>query len=564
MPKISWMKHPAKTSCRLCGFEGDGQRVLQLKTSKGTIISPVECPGCLSLDILPEPPYFAQTDLELDGYLEAGVGIDSIASMVSSMPRDFIKNFIDIGCGYGFSLAIARDIFGWNATGFEPSPLGVAGAKALGVDIRNEFFASGSQLAGSPDFILSSEVIEHVPDPLAFMETLRGQMSQHCVLLLSTPNRAVVYPELPEDISEMVLSDGYHAFVASAAGMRSLLLRAGFVHINVREDGATLYVSTSKSNDALEMLSKNDVSRSELEAWYASAVERTEPGSSLRIALSRRLFDSLVATGNLTAAQECSKSLRNDLVIRYKSDDLDYLVRNATSGASSISLSSVASLSYGMGIIDLLVSGDPEQASQRFATCIDAVRKWLSLGLPPNLHLLSLARESHINRLIALARNNPEEAQRCVLSDFDLVEINRNYLAARVLVEAVANGHDSAVTLLAEICVGTVDNLIASDVDAERVAGQDALYMLAGMRERAGETKAAIDLYVRCIEGCFASPTVADHEVTLIRGARLALARLGAPNPQVTISGKPPKSKFTISHKIHNWFERHRTKGSLD
>jgi hypothetical protein len=151
-----------------------------------------------------------------------------------------------------------------------------------------------------------------------------------------------------------------------------------------------------------------------------------------------------------------------------------------------------------------------------------------------------------------LARNNPDEAQRCVLSDFDLVEIDRNYLAARAFVEAVANGHDSKVPLLAEICVGTVDDLIASAVDAERVAGQDALYMLAGMSERAGERKAAIEFYVRCIEGCFASPTVADHEVTLIRGARLALSRLGAPHPRVTISGPPQKSKFTIRHTLHN------------
>jgi len=554
MTKISWKKRPAATSCRLCGFEGIGQKVLRLKAITRTTVEPVECPQCLSLDILPEPQHFSQTDLEVDAYLEAGVGIDSIANMVSSMPRDSVKNFVDVGCGYGFSLAIARDICGWNATGFEPSPLGVAGAEALGVEIRNEFFTPGSHLPGSPDFILSSEVIEHVPDPLAFIETLRSQMSQNCVLLLSTPNRAVVYPEFPDDMSDMALSPGFHAFVASAVGMRALLLRAGFVHIKVREDGGTLFVSASQSYSALELLSENNVSRSEIESWYASAAERAEPGSSLRIALGCRLFDSLVATGNLTAAQERAESFRNDLVIRYKSDDLDYLVRSATKGASSLSLSSVASFSYGMGIISLLVSGDAEQASRSFSTCIDSVRKWLSLGLPPNYHLLSLVRESHLNRLVSLARNNPAEAQRGALSDFDLVDIDRDYVVARVLVEAVANGHDAAVPLLAKACVSAVDNLIASDVDADRVSGQDALYMLAGMSERAGAAEMATDLYVRCIDACFASPTVADHGVTLIRGSSTALSRLGAPShpiaddflERVTISGPPPNSHFAI------------------
>jgi 2-polyprenyl-3-methyl-5-hydroxy-6-metoxy-1,4-benzoquinol methylase len=552
--KISWSKSTADISCRLCGFEGLGQKVLRLKTGTGMIVNPVECPRCLSLDILPEPQHFSQTDLELDAYLEAGVGIDSIASMVSSMPRDSVKNFVDVGCGYGFSLAIARDIYGWNATGFEPSPLGVAGAEALGADIRNEFFAPGSQLAGSPDFILSSEVIEHVPDPLAFIETLRGQMPRHCVLLLSTPNRSVVYPEFPIDMSEMALSPGFHAFVASPAGMQALLQRAGFVYIKVREDGGTLFVSASDSHEALNLVSENGVSRSDIESWYASTAVRTEPGSSLRIALGRRLFDSLVATGNLTAAQECAESLRNDLVIRYKSADLDHLVRNATGGASSLSLSTVASLSYGMGIIALHVLGDANQASSSFATCIDAVRKWLRIGLAPNYHLLSLAREAHINRLISLARDKPDEAQQEALSDFDLVDIDRNYVVARVLVEAVSNGHDASVPLLAEACLSSVDNLLASDVEADRVAGQDALYMLAGMSERNNSVELATDLYVRCIDGCFSSPTVADHEVTLIRGASLALSRLGAPpHPtaddflaRVTITGSLPNSYLAI------------------
>jgi len=148
MTKISWMKRPAKISCRLCGFAGTGQQVLRFKTSARVTVKPVECPRCLSLDILPEPQHFSQTDLDVDFYLEASVGIDSIANMVCSMPRDSVKNFVDVGCGYGFSLAIARDVCGWNASGFEPSPLGVAGSRALGVDIRQEFFASGSKLVG--------------------------------------------------------------------------------------------------------------------------------------------------------------------------------------------------------------------------------------------------------------------------------------------------------------------------------------------------------------------------------------------------------------------------------
>jgi 2-polyprenyl-3-methyl-5-hydroxy-6-metoxy-1,4-benzoquinol methylase len=525
--KISWKKGTAAITCRLCGFTGVGKQVLRLVTSGRITINPVECPRCLSLDVLPEPIHFSQTDLEVDAYVEAGVGIDAIASMVSSMPRDSVTNFVDVGCGYGFSLAVAQDICGWRAMGFEPSPLGVAGARALGVKIRNEFFGQGTQLDGSPDFILSSEVVEHVPDPLTFIQGLRSQMSARCVLLLTTPNRAVVYPEFPLAVSEMALSPGFHAFVASAAGMRALLRRAGFIHINVRVGDGTLFVSASRSASALALVTARDVSRSELESWYASACDRAEPGSSLRIALGRRLLDSLVATGNFVDAVERAQKLHVDLNLRYGSGDLGHLVREATTGSSSLSLSSVASLAYGLGIIALLAQDDAEKASQDFATSIDAVRKWLRLGLPPNYHLLSIARESRINQLIALARFNAEDAQSAVSNDFDLVDIDRNYLAARVLVEAVSRGYDDSVRGLAQVCGDSVDDLIASESGVDRVAGQDALYMLAGMNERDGAVEAASGLYVRCIEACFASSTVASHEITLIHAANEALCRLG-------------------------------------
>ncbi|CAB4558001.1 unannotated protein [freshwater metagenome] len=530
MSKVTWKKGTAEIDCRLCGFRGSGRHLLRFVTGLGITVDPIECPNCASLEVLAEPQYFSQTEFEVASYLEVGVGIDSIAGMVCSMPQEAVKNFVDVGCGFGFSLAFASDVFGWNATGFEPSLLGVAGASALGVDIRNEFFEPGSELTGTPDFILSSEVVEHVPNPLAFLETLRSQMSESCVLMLSTPNRAVVSPNHSDSIVEAALSPGFHAFVASAEGMRALLRRAGFVHFSVVEEGETLIMSAAHSPAALERFRRREVSRAELNEWYGAITEKTEPGSSVRIAAGRRLFDSLVASGDLVEAQHRAEQIRGDLKLKYGTDNLNQLVADAKAGSTVIALPTVTSLAYGEGVIALLGTRDAHEASIKFQTSIDSVRKWLSLGAPPNPHLLSLARESFVNRLIALARIKPDVAQRDALATFDLVDVRRPYLAARVLVEAVAHGHDGAVGRLARECLESVHQLTASSDDAERVAGQDALFMLAGMNERAGAVDSAIELYERCIGACLNSPAVVAHEISLIRHSNAALDRLDRAN----------------------------------
>lgn len=101
---------------------------------------------------------------------------------------------LDIGCGGGLiSEPMAR--MGGSVTGLDPGALNIAIARdhaepqGLGIDYRvgtaEELLAEGR----SYDVVLSLEVIEHVPDPAAFMKTCAGLCRPGGLVVCSTINR---------------------------------------------------------------------------------------------------------------------------------------------------------------------------------------------------------------------------------------------------------------------------------------------------------------------------------------------------------------------------------------
>jgi len=75
-------------------------------------------------------------------------------------------NFLDIGCGVGWSLLIAKKK-GFNACGIEPMKIAADyGNNILNVNIYNSLFKSDIFNEKKFDFIMMDQVLEHVPNPL--------------------------------------------------------------------------------------------------------------------------------------------------------------------------------------------------------------------------------------------------------------------------------------------------------------------------------------------------------------------------------------------------------------
>jgi SAM-dependent methyltransferase len=526
--KVQWKQAVKPVTCRLCGFEGSGRQVLTLKTHQGLTIAPVECPVCLSLDIVDEPIPFAESQELVDMYVEVGAGIDAIASLISCIDRPTDSSFVDIGCGYGFSLCLAEGLYGWRAYGYEPSPLAKAGAETLGVDIRHEPFTRESKFTHAPDYVFSSEVIEHIPDPLDFLSTIRAQLPEGAVLVMTTPNRACVDPSVPEPELIGALSPGFHVLVASAQGMRLLAQRAGFAHCVVRENAERLIIAMAHKPSALESFALREVPRVAMDDWYERTMRTTEPGTPLRIGLTSRLLDSFVAQGKFSLARPVADALLEDMTLRFDGFDIDVILAKAQPSIRSSLFPLMVSICYDLGMISLLGDNDPLTAAKHFSSSIAAGEAWFAAGGVQFLALVNMVEQARITRLLALARCAPEEAEREALNQ-DATGPAPGYLVARTLVEAVAHGHESSIGRLLSAARISAPNLALSDQPAERIAGQDALFMMANVCERNADRADAVELYAACLKSCLAESTQMSHEIDLIRQSHLGLKRCGAP-----------------------------------
>ncbi len=98
------------------------------------------------------------------------------------------RRVLDVGCGPGFFLAHGAGR-GWRAMGVEPSTQAAAHARSLGVDIVEEFFdAPLARRLGPVDVVQMTNVLEHVPDPLAFIGAARDALQPGGLLSICVPN----------------------------------------------------------------------------------------------------------------------------------------------------------------------------------------------------------------------------------------------------------------------------------------------------------------------------------------------------------------------------------------
>ena len=110
------------------------------------------------------------------------------------IPLPIGKKVLDVGCGGGFFLRIAKSL-GAVVQGIEPSEFAVHAAQSRGLEVFHgtiEKYASQASERELFDVITANHVLEHVPEPVETLSTMKKFLAPGGHIWIAVPNAA--YP----------------------------------------------------------------------------------------------------------------------------------------------------------------------------------------------------------------------------------------------------------------------------------------------------------------------------------------------------------------------------------
>ena len=288
------------------------------------------CPDCASL-IVHDGAFteFTESDdsysLAWRHYVQLGAGIDAMVrpiERVARRPDAPPASLLDVGCGFGFVVDYWHHVECAPAFGVEPSLFGRRGHEMLTQDVHIGLLANVPALRDRQyDIVFSSEVIEHVPDPLAFLAELKARLTPQGTLIVTTPGADFVAPGNSLSAMLGVLSPGLHKMLLSEQALRTLLGRAGFAHVVVETQAERLVGWASAVPLRLD-----DAGPEVRERQIAYLARRSlEPGldPDLVLGFAFRALRELVNAGRFDEAEPQLRLLRQTIQDRHAIDIAD-------------------------------------------------------------------------------------------------------------------------------------------------------------------------------------------------------------------------------------------------
>ncbi|HVG09811.1 MAG TPA: methyltransferase domain-containing protein [Thermoanaerobaculia bacterium] len=339
--------------------------------------------GVAFLEDLTPPDYEIHLAVQLDYYVEQGAGIDCIVAPLLRLPPEPVRRFLDVGCSFGFALDFSRFAFGWEVLGVDPSPLAAAGAAALDVPVRRSYFSAGLDLGPEPfDLVLCSEILEHLAQPLTLLVAMRERLSPDGLLVLSTPNLAVVRRETEQGVLGRALSPGLHVMIYDRGALSLLLAKAGFSDVRIEESPETLRAFAACSPPALERMRPADPDRSILRDYFGARAASAPPDSSLACGFAWRHFKECVNAGLHEEAAASRAVLARIYQARFGLDLEKPAELARLEGPRPFNL---AGALYFSGILELNGLRRPDRAAEYFAAAVAAGSALLEEQRPSGL-----------------------------------------------------------------------------------------------------------------------------------------------------------------------------------
>jgi len=160
------------------------------------------------------------------------------------------RRMLEIGCSYGGMLARFAGV-GWKVEGVELDHRAVeVASKELSLHVEEGTIKEAAVKLSPPyDVISAYHVIEHVPDPAAFLSQIRGLSTTDGILVLRLPNASSAVAQLTRGWWEWFIAPE-HVNVFSPRSITLLLQQEGFAVISQtsrRGDGNRLLFEAVKT-----------------------------------------------------------------------------------------------------------------------------------------------------------------------------------------------------------------------------------------------------------------------------------------------------------------------------
>lgn len=205
----------------------------------------LQCEECETLFVENVPSEDALSAIYADKqyYSMSGGALRRIASenerRIAELRRLGLRgNLLDVGCASGAFLDAAREA-GFSTTGIEQSEHTSAEARARGHKVFVGRLQELASSIGQHDVVVSLDVIEHVPEPYAFVTLLKECLKPSGMLVISTPNYSGAISRLLGEKDPFFIPPEHLNFF-SRLGLERLGTRAGLTVCETRTFGQLL------------------------------------------------------------------------------------------------------------------------------------------------------------------------------------------------------------------------------------------------------------------------------------------------------------------------------------
>lgn len=216
----------------LANAPGDAER-----GAESAARAPIRLVRCSSCGIVHNEAFDAALVTYAPGYENALHHSGVFRDFAGGLARDLVARYarrgrvVEIGCGQGDFLRLLLEAGAGSALGFDPSfDAGRAGPPPAGVTIEALAF-DAARVDGDPSLVCARHVLEHVPEPLGMLRSIRSS--------LGPASSAALYVEVPA--AEWVLSRRglwdlvyEHCMHFTGPALAAIVARAGFAVERVR------------------------------------------------------------------------------------------------------------------------------------------------------------------------------------------------------------------------------------------------------------------------------------------------------------------------------------------